>query len=212
MNNNNEYINRVQTFFQWWVNYIPNSVFAQLSWVLTTKTDTLKRQRAQRWKKAAWLPQLWFSAEWLRLHEHCSLLGANRRGPRECLGGNYILVFLCYGASLIQYSQTHWGGQRAISKPGHFLALPPQTLWLQHAFLKLLVFPKTNFKIGGYMGKLSILNFENVNGEIFICSCLIFWRNMFVRFIEFWFSWWLSHLLWYYLCQKSMYIFGMFDI
>ena len=101
------------------------------------ETVTLKLQRVKRLaKKAAWSPHLWFSVEWRLLHERRSLLGANRRRPRERLGGNYILVFLCYGASLIQYSQTHRGGRRAISKPGHFLALLPQTPRLRRVFQK----------------------------------------------------------------------------
>lgn len=88
--------------------------------------NTLKRQCVWCFsKKAARSPQLWVSIEWRLLQERCALLGAKKRRHTERLGGNYILVFLCCGASLIQYSRTHWGGEQAISKPSHFLVLPP---------------------------------------------------------------------------------------
>lgn len=109
--------------------------------------------------------------------------------PGECLGGNYILVFLCYGASLIQYSQTHWGGQRAVSKPGHFLALPsPDTRRLQHVCLKFQVSlinkETTDFKTIDYIGKPSNLNsgFLHVSvwflDEKFLCGSMSFHRAM----------------------------------
>lgn len=123
------------------------------------------------------------SVEWRLLYERCSLLGANRLRPRERLGGNYILVFLCYGASLIQYSQTHWGSLRAISKPGHFLS-PLDTVapaW----FSKVLRLPqskethRTDFKtISGGHAKL----------WVFICLGLIFlmclWASLNLVFWE----------------------------
>lgn len=138
------------------------------------------------------------SVEWRLLYERCSLLGANRLRPRERLGGNYILVFLCYGASLIQYSQTHWGSLRAISKPGHFLS-PLDTVapaW----FSKVLRLPqskethRTDFKtISGGHAKL----------WVFICLGLILlmclWASLNLVFERL-----LSCLLWYSLCSQQM--------
>lgn len=105
-------------------------------WISGSETNSLNKVSmcVAFLQEAAPLPHLWFSIEWRLLHERCALLGAKRQRPKKCLGGNYILVFLCYAASLIQYSQTHWSRQRAKSKHGHFLSLAPQTLQLQHFF------------------------------------------------------------------------------
>lgn len=108
------------------------------------------------------------------------------KGPESVWGEITYCFFLCYGASLIQYTQTHWGGQQALSKAGHFLVWSPKTLWLQHDFFETSVcLPQRDEPYSTSTSKIEVMRMQSILNSEFSWV----WFPDEIRYWSFWTFW-----------------------